>query len=138
MNNSVFGKQMGNLRKRTNVFLCPNDHQYQKHQRRMAGLLFSGRTILDEDLALVGMSNEKIKLCKPIYGGFNVLELSKHMMYDFYYGYLKNKYGSKLILLMTDTYSLCIEIKCHDFYKDLKEDSDSMILLISAQIIPTA
>jgi len=45
----VFGKQMENLRKRTNVFLCPNDHQYQKQQRRMAGLLFSGRTILDED-----------------------------------------------------------------------------------------
>jgi len=47
MNDSVFGKQMENLRKRTNLFLCPNDHQYQKQQRRMAGLLFSGRTILD-------------------------------------------------------------------------------------------
>jgi len=66
----------------------------------------------------------KIKLCKPIYGGFTVLELSKHLMYDFYYGYLKNKYGSKLRLLMTDTDSLCIEVRCKDFYKDMKEDSD--------------
>jgi len=45
-------------------------------------------------------------------------------MYDFYYGYLKNKYGSKLRLLMPDTDSLCIEVKCGDFYKDMKEDSD--------------
>jgi len=48
-----------------------------------AGLLFSGRTILDEDLALVRMSNKKVKLCKPIYGGFIVLELSKHLIYNF-------------------------------------------------------
>jgi len=124
MNNSVFGKQMENLRKRTNVFLCLNDFTYQKQQRRMAGLLFSGRTILDEDLALVRMSNKKIKLSKPMYGGFTVLELSKHLMYDFYYNYLKNKYGNNLRLLMTDTDSLCIEVKCHDFYSHMKEDSD--------------
>jgi len=43
--------------------------KYQKQERRMSGLLFSGRTILDEDLALVIMSNKKIKLCKPIMVG---------------------------------------------------------------------
>jgi len=43
-------------------------------------------------------------------------------MYDFYYGYLKHKYGEGLRLLMTDTDSLCMEIKCHDFYKDMKSD----------------
>jgi len=53
MNNSVFGKQMENLRKRTNVFLCTNEIDNQNKQRRMAGLLFSGRIILDEDPALV-------------------------------------------------------------------------------------
>jgi len=125
MNNSVFGKQMENLMKRTNVFLCPNDFTYQKQQRRMVGLLFSGRNILDEDLALVRMSNTKVKLCKPIYGGFTVLELSKHLMYDFYYNYLKNKYGNNLRLLMTDIDSLYIEVKLDggDFYEDMKEDS---------------
>jgi len=68
------------------------------------------------------MSNKKVKLCKPIYGGFTVLELSKHLMYDFYYGYLKRKYGEGLRLLRTDTDSLCVGIKCHDFYKDMKSD----------------
>jgi len=93
----------------------------------MAGLLFSRGTILDEDLALVRMTNKKIKLCKPIYGGFTVLELSKHLMYEFYYGYLKKKYGEGLRLLMTDTDSLCIEVikrDGRDFYEDMKEDSD--------------
>jgi len=50
-------------------------------------------------------------------------------MYDFYYNYLKNKYGSKFRLLITDTDSLCVEVKCEDFYKDL---------LISTQTILTA
>jgi len=91
MNNSVFGKQMENLRKRTNVFLWPNEINYQNKQRRTAGSLFSGRTILDEDLVLVRMRNKKVKLCNPIYGGFIVLELSKHLMYNFYYGYFEKK-----------------------------------------------
>jgi len=75
MNNSVFGKQTENLKKRTNVFLCTNEIDYQNKQRRMAGLLLSCRTIFDEDLALVRMSNKKVKLCKPIYGGFTIQTL---------------------------------------------------------------
>jgi len=97
--------------------LCTNEIDYQNKQRRMARLLFSGRTVLDQDQELVRMSNKKVKLCKPIYGGLTVLELSKHLMYDFHYGYLKHKYCEGLILLMTDTGSLCVEIKCHDSTK---------------------
>jgi len=44
-------------------------------------------------------------------------------MCDFYYGYLKNKYGEALRLLMTDTDCLCVEIECHDFYEDMKSNS---------------
>jgi len=104
------------------VLLCPNQIDYQNKQRRTARSLFSGRTILDEDLALVRMSNKKVKLCKPIYGGFTVMELSKHLMYNFYYGYIENKHGEGLRLLMTDTDSLFVGIKCHDFYADMKSD----------------
>jgi len=68
------------------------------------------------------MSNKKVKLCKLIYGGFTVLKLSKHLMYNFYYGDLENKYGERLRLLMTDTDILCVEIKCHHFYSDMKSD----------------
>jgi len=78
MNNSMFVKQMENLRKRTNVFLCNNEMDYQNKQRRMGGLSFPGRTILDEDLTLVRMDNKKVQLCKAIYGWFTVLVLSKH------------------------------------------------------------
>jgi len=124
MNNSAFEKQMENLRKRTNVFMCSSESKYQSNQTRTAGLLFSGRTILDKDLALMRMNNKKNKLCKPIYCGFCILELSKHLMYDFYYNYLKSKYGSKFRLLMTDADSLCIEVRCKDFYSDIKHDSD--------------
>ena len=46
-------------------------------------------------------------------------------MYDFHYNaiYMKKKYGDKIKMLLTDTYSLCYEIETEDFYKDVKEIS---------------
>ena len=50
-----------------------------------------------------------------------VLELSKLLMYKFYYDYLKVKYGDKCKLIYTDTDSL-LEVDCEDFYKDMEKD----------------
>ena len=50
-----------------------------------------------------------------------ILDLSKMLMYDFYYNVLKNRYGDKLKLLFTDTDSLCVEIETEDIYKDMSE-----------------
>ena len=54
---------------------------------------------------LVGIQNhkEKVLLNKPIYVGMSVLDLSKHLMYDFYYNTLKARYGENVRLLYTDT-----------------------------------
>ena len=43
-------------------------------------------------------------------------------MHDFYYNYIKTKYGDKAKLLFTDTDSLAYEIKIKDFYKDINPD----------------
>ena len=53
-------------------------------------------------------------LNKPVYVGFTVLELSKWLMYDFYYNFVKNHFDTKL--LFTDTDSLTYEIKSEDVY----------------------
>ena len=72
------------------------------------------------------MKKTKIKLNKPIYTGVSVLDLSKTLMQDFHYNYIKKKYGEKVKLLFTDTDSLEYEIETEDFYKDISPDVDEM------------
>ena len=66
---------------------------------------------------------KSMTLDKPVYIGFAILEVSKTLMYDFHYGYIKEKYGADSKLLFTDTDSLCYHIKTEDPYKDIKNDS---------------
>ena len=59
---------------------------------------------------------------KPIYLGLCILEISKIIMYEFWYDYVKNKYGNKARLCYMDTDSFVINIKTNDFYEDISQD----------------
>ena len=52
-----------------------------------------------------------------------ILDISKTLMYEFHYSYIKKNYGTKSSLLFTDTDSLCYEIEAEDFYKDISDDA---------------
>ena len=67
------------------------------------------------------MKKNHILFNRPIYIGMCVLDLSKILLYDYYYNYLKPKYGENCQLLYTDTDSLLLHIHCEDFYKDIGE-----------------
>ena len=68
------------------------------------------------------MKKTKLYFNEPVYLGMSILDLSKSLMYDFHYNYIKTKYGDKAKLLFTDTDSFAYEIRTKDFYKDINPD----------------
>ena len=68
------------------------------------------------------MKKTKLVLNKTVCLGMCILDLSKTLMYDFHYNYIKQKYGNKAKLLFTNTDSLMYEIQTEDFYKDISPD----------------
>ena len=119
MNNSVFGKTMENIRNRVNVKLVDAGEQFKKLAAKPN---YNGRKIFNENLVSVHMKKTSLTMNKPVYLGMSILDLSKIVMYDFHYRYIKPKYGSKAKLLFTDTDSLLYEIETEDFYKDISGD----------------
>ena len=78
--------------------------------------------IFDNELVVIRKNKVTLTLNKPAYTGMCILELSKVLMYEFHYDYIKNKYGNNSRLLFTDTDSLMYEIKTDDIYEDSSND----------------
>ena len=119
MNNSVFGKTMENIRNRVDIKLVNNKKQAEKLSAKPN---FNHCNIFSEDLVAIHMKKTKLVFNKPVYLGMCILDLSKTLMYDFHYNYIKQKYGDKAKLLFTDTDSLMYEIQTEDFYKNISTD----------------
>ena len=119
MNNSVFGKTIENIRKRQNIQLIEDR---KKALRLSSRPNFDRCTIFDRHLIAVHMKNTKVYFDKPVYVGQAILDLSKTLMFNFHYKYIKEKYPNKAELLFTDTDSLMYHIKTKDFYKDIDPD----------------
>ena len=120
MNNSVFGKTMENIRNRVNVKLVNTEERLKKLTAKPN--LKSPPKIFSENLASVHLKKTSLTMNKPVYLGMCILDLSKTIMYDFHYNYIKPKYGAKAKLLFTDTDSFMYEIETEDFYKDISKD----------------
>lgn len=123
MNNSVFGKTMENLRKRVDVKLVRGNEE-DKLRRLIASPAFARASIFDDDLAGIQMHKSRLVLNKPVYVGMSILDLSKHLMYHFYYNQLKVEYGERCQLIYTDTDSLLLEIQTEDVYQDIAKHAD--------------
>ena len=120
MNNSVFGKTMENLRKRSNIQLVTDP---EKMLRLAARPTYISHKIFHENLVAVHCKQTKLLLNKPSYVGMSILELSKTLMYDFHYNYILKKYPEAQ-LLFTDTDSLTYHIKTEDIYSDFLQDRE--------------
>ena len=112
---------MENVKKRVDVRLVQTENRLKKLTAKPT---FKSFKIFNEDLIGVELKQAKVKLCKPIYCGMCILDLSKYAMYDFYYNVLKTKYQEKMELLMTDTDSLLFCCETENIYKDMAENMD--------------
>ena len=121
LNNAVYGKTLENLRKRRNIELTNCE---KRSKKLVASPNFKTFKIFNEDLVAVERTKQTVLMNRPIYIGFCVLELSKLLMYQFHYGYVKEKYSNRAQLLFTDIDSLCYHIQTENIYDDMKEDSD--------------
>ena len=119
MNNSPFCKTIENIRKRQNVILVDDRKKALKLTSKPN---FDRATIFDEHLVAVHMKKTEVYFNKPIYVGQAILDLSKTLMFDFHYNFIRKKYGNKAELLFTDTDSLMHLIQTDDFYHDIKKD----------------
>ena len=114
---------MENLHKRVDVRLVTNEKKLDKLTSKPT---FVSSKIFNENLMAVHKVKETLTLNRPAYVGMCILDLSKTLMYDFHYHYIKKKYDNRARLLFTDTDSLTYEIEAEDFWndKDMFDNSD--------------
>ena len=118
MNNSVFGKTMEQSEYTMNRLV----HSEEKLLWLVAKPMYKCHMIFNEKLVAVHRVKSPLLPNKPAFVGMAILDLSKTLMYDFHYNYVKNKYGNNAKLLFTDTDSRTYEIKTEDLYKDFWGD----------------
>ena len=81
--------------------------------------------LISEDLSIIEMKKTKVKINKPICLGLSILEISKILMYEFWYDYMKPKYHNNVNLCYMDTDSFIMDIKTNEFYKDIANDVEN-------------
>ena len=119
MNNAVFGKTLENVRKHRDIKLVTID---KKRSKLVSDPSYHTVNYISEDLPIIEMKRTKVKMNKPIYLELSILETSKLLMYEFWYDYMKPKYGDNVKLCYMDTDSFIMNIKTEDFYKDIAND----------------
>ena len=122
MNNSVFEKTMENIRKYRHIKLVTTD---EKRSKLVSEPNYHTINLISEDLSIIEMKKTKVKMSNPIYLGLSVLEISKILMYEFWYDYMKPKYGNDVKLCYIDTDSFIMNIKTNDFYEDIANDVEN-------------
>ena len=123
MNNAVFGKTMENIRKHRDIKLVTTN---KKRNKLVSEPNYYTINYISEDLSIIEMNKTKVK---PIYLGLSILDISKILMYEFWYDYMKPNYNDKVKLFYMDTDSFIMSIKTNDFYKDIVNDVDKDLIL---------
>ncbi|XP_074037614.1 uncharacterized protein [Leptinotarsa decemlineata] len=123
--NAVFGKTMENVDNRNDIRLVTHWESIKRATGANALIArpnFKTLSIFSEDFVAIHMGKVKINYNKPLYLGFSILDLSKTVMYEFFYKFIKKHYGSNASLLYTDTDSLILKIFTENFYDFMRDN----------------
>ena len=113
---------MENIRKHRGIKLVTTD---RKRSKLVSEPNYHTINLISEDLSIIEMKKTKVKMNKPIYLGLSILEISKTLMYEFWYDYMKPKCNDNVRLCYMDTDSFVMHIKTNDFYKDIASDVEN-------------
>ena len=122
MNNAVFGNSMEDVRKHRIIKLVTI---YRRKNNLVSELGYHTTMFFSENLLAMEMRKTQILMNKPVYLGLSILDLSKTVMYEFWYDYVKPKYGENATLCCMDTDSFGVYIKTDDIHKDIAEDIET-------------
>ena len=120
MNNSVFGKTMENVRNHRDIKIVTANKQ---RNRLASEPNYHTTKYISKDLLIMEMKKVEVKMNKPVYLGQAILDISKTLMYEFWYHYIKPKYRDNARLCYMDTDSFIINIKTENFYRDIANDA---------------
>ena len=122
MNNAVFGKTMENVRKQRNIKLVTTG---RRRDYLVLEPNYHTTKFFTEHVLAIEMRKTQILMSKPVYFGLSILDLSNMVMYEFWYDYVKPKYGENAKLCYMDTDSFIVYGKRDDIYKDVAEDVET-------------
>ena len=119
MNNSVFGKTMENVRKHRDIKLVTTE---KRRIKLVSEPNYHTTKQFSENVTAIEMKKAKVKMNKPEYLGMSMLDISKTLMYGFWYNYLRPKYTDKANLCYMDTDCLVLNISIENFFEDINND----------------
>ena len=122
MNNAVSLKTMENVRKHKDIKLATTE---KRRNCLVSELNYHTTTFFTENLLAIKIKKTEILMNKSVCLGISILELSKIIMYKFWYDLVKPKYGEKAKLCNMDTDSFIVYIKNIYIYKDIAEDVET-------------
>ena len=132
MNNAVFGKTMENVRKHRDIKLVTTE---EKIIKLVSEPNYHTTKHFSDNLLAIEMKKTKVKMNKPVYLGMSILDISKTLMYEFWYDYIKPKYQwngiqrscaqykAKICSIYTD--SFLFHIKTEHFYEEIVDDVEN-------------
>ena len=122
MNKSVFGKTMENVRNHRDIKILTTD---QRRSILASEPNYHSTKYISKDLLIMEMKKVEVKMNKPIYLGQAILDISKTLMYEFCYDYIKPKYEDKARLCYMDTGSFVMDMNTEDIADDIESCFDT-------------
>ena len=125
MNNAVFRKTMESVSKHSDIKLVATERRRRNYLVSKPN--YHTTKFFTEALLSIEIKKTEMLMNKPVYFGISILKLSKILMYDFWYDYVKPTYGEKAKLCYMDTNTFIVYIKADDIYKDIAEDVETRL-----------